>query len=198
MNDARALDDPNLKEILDRRSPMHHMIRVTPDAFSRCWDGHPSLMAGGWFGFRAGDTIRLQEYSVTVYPDRDMTESYTGREIRAEISEVLQSSRPSFAGPSVNLALTGMRRHRVGGEMLPAVPATPVAVETVFPDPPRIGQVYRHFKGQMYSVVELPLRECDLAPLVVYRSAEDGRTWCRSLTDFLAVVGGVPRFTLAD
>lgn len=61
----------------------------------------------------------------------------------------------------------------------------------------RAGQIYRHYKGKLYSIVKIGLKEDTMEPMVVYR--DERQVWIRSLTDFTQLVntesGIVERFT---
>lgn len=51
-----------------------------------------------------------------------------------------------------------------------------------------IGDVFRHFKGNVYKVIALA-RDCeDLSEVVVYQNVEKGDTWVRPLDNFLETV----------
>jgi hypothetical protein len=52
---------------------------------------------------------------------------------------------------------------------------------------PQPGQVFRHYKGGIYTVVARAVKEDTLEPLVVYRSDERGTVWARTLADFTEV-----------
>jgi hypothetical protein len=61
------------------------------------------------------------------------------------------------------------------------------------------GQIYRHYKGGLYSIVDVAIKEDTLEPLVIYRSNAKGTTWARTLANFTerAPGGGhppIPRF----
>lgn len=52
----------------------------------------------------------------------------------------------------------------------------------------RKGDVFRHFKGNMYEVVAIA-RDCeDLKEIVVYRNIDKGDVWTRPLDNFLETV----------
>jgi hypothetical protein len=63
------------------------------------------------------------------------------------------------------------------------------------------GARYRHYKGGLYEMVGAATLESDLAPMIVYRSA-DGALWIRPRSVFfeLVEVDGrqVPRFAPVD
>jgi hypothetical protein len=46
------------------------------------------------------------------------------------------------------------------------------------------GQIYRHYKGGLYTVVAVSLEEDTLEPLVAYHSNVKGTTWTRTLENF--------------
>lgn len=58
--------------------------------------------------------------------------------------------------------------------------------QTGKPDP-KANQLWRHYKGGTYLVLEVVLRESDRAPMVVYKStSEDQRHgWVRPLGEFM-------------
>lgn len=56
------------------------------------------------------------------------------------------------------------------------------------PDVPGVGQVYRHYKGGLYDIVAVGLRDDDLEPTIGYRSRKHGTTWFRTLTNFTEIV----------
>jgi hypothetical protein len=67
------------------------------------------------------------------------------------------------------------------------------------PGTPRAGQHYRHYKGGLYTVLAISLREYDLEPQVTYRSETYGTCWTRSLANFLEhVEPDCPRFALEE
>lgn len=49
---------------------------------------------------------------------------------------------------------------------------------------PKIGQVFRHYKGGLYVVTEVSIMEDSLEPLVTYRSNARGTSWTRTLANF--------------
>ena len=51
-----------------------------------------------------------------------------------------------------------------------------------------IGGIYKHFKGNLYKVVEVALHCEDLEEYVVYKSIENGKTWIRTKKEFLSEV----------
>ncbi len=65
-----------------------------------------------------------------------------------------------------------------------------------FPDvAPVEGQVYRHWKGGLYVVLALSVKEDTLEQMVTYRSLQRGNTWARTLKDWSSLVApDVPRF----
>jgi hypothetical protein len=65
--------------------------------------------------------------------------------------------------------------------------------------------IYRHYKGGEYDFIGVALVEATLAPVVVYRSTEDGTIWTRPAAEFFGkvqcpptgdgVMTLIPRFT---
>ncbi len=53
---------------------------------------------------------------------------------------------------------------------------------------PLPGEVYRHYKGDLYVVMVTCLRENDGEPTVVYRSLTNGRTWSRPVKEWNEIV----------
>ena len=51
-----------------------------------------------------------------------------------------------------------------------------------------IGGIYKHFKGNMYKVIEIALHCEDLTEYVVYKSIDTGKTWIRPKNEFLSEV----------
>ena len=51
-----------------------------------------------------------------------------------------------------------------------------------------IGGIYKHFKGNMYKVVDIALHCEDLDEYVVYKSLDNEKTWIRSKIEFLSEV----------
>jgi hypothetical protein len=68
---------------------------------------------------------------------------------------------------------------------------------------PQPGEVYRHYKGGIYSIVARAVKEDTLEPLVIYHSNKKGTNWARTLANFTELVPvhdeigirHVPRFT---
>jgi hypothetical protein len=60
------------------------------------------------------------------------------------------------------------------------------------------GHFYRHYKGNVYEVLEIGLHTETEESVVIYRPKEGGQTWVRPLKMFLESVdtslGRVPRF----
>jgi hypothetical protein len=48
----------------------------------------------------------------------------------------------------------------------------------------RPGQVYRHYKGGLYTIVTLGIKEDTLEPMVAYHSNAKDTTWVRTLANF--------------
>lgn len=55
------------------------------------------------------------------------------------------------------------------------------------------GQIYQHYKGGLYSIVDVGIKEDTMEPMVIYCSNLKGTTWIRTLADFTAIVtvGGI-------
>ena len=49
---------------------------------------------------------------------------------------------------------------------------------------PQAGQIYRHYKGGLYTVVARAIKEDTLEPLVIYQSNARGTVWARTLANF--------------
>ncbi len=46
------------------------------------------------------------------------------------------------------------------------------------------GEIYRHFKGNVYEVIAIAKDSEDLKDIVVYRNIEKGDIWTRPLDNF--------------
>jgi hypothetical protein len=53
---------------------------------------------------------------------------------------------------------------------------------------PKNGQVFKHYKGGTYEIVETGFLEDSEAPCVVYRSLEKNIVWVRTAKNFLEQV----------
>ena len=51
-----------------------------------------------------------------------------------------------------------------------------------------IGGTYKHFKGNLYNVIDIALHCETLEEYVVYKSIENGKTWIRPKNEFLSQV----------
>lgn len=60
--------------------------------------------------------------------------------------------------------------------------------------PPVAGEVYLHHQGLAYEVVCLA-KDQDREELLVIHKGADGQVWSRTVGNFMAYIGGVPRFT---
>jgi len=45
-------------------------------------------------------------------------------------------------------------------------------------------KLYRHFKGSLYRIMCLAIREEDMTEVVVYKSVDNGQIWTRPKRDF--------------
>jgi hypothetical protein len=50
------------------------------------------------------------------------------------------------------------------------------------------GQVYRHYKGGIYVVMAVSIKEDTLEPMVTYRSHRKRGVWTRTLANFIEMV----------
>jgi hypothetical protein len=53
---------------------------------------------------------------------------------------------------------------------------------------PQPGEVYRHYKGGIYSIVARAIKEDTLEPLVIYHSNLKQTNWARTLENFTEAV----------
>lgn len=53
---------------------------------------------------------------------------------------------------------------------------------------PKPGEIYRHYKGGLYSIVARAIKEDTLEPLVIYRSNAKGSVWARTLANFTETI----------
>lgn len=51
-----------------------------------------------------------------------------------------------------------------------------------------IGGIYKHFKGNLYKVIDVAFHCENLEEYVVYKSIENGKTWIRPKKEFLSEV----------
>ena len=65
---------------------------------------------------------------------------------------------------------------------------------------PEIGKTYRHFKGNLYKVVDIASHSETLEKMVVYKPLKTGDTWVRPLSMWDEIVDdkGTKRFTQID
>jgi len=67
---------------------------------------------------------------------------------------------------------------------------------------PKIGEIYRHFKGGMYTIVRAAQHSETLELYVVYESLDGGHVWVRPLTMFCEDIEKdgkkIHRFTLVE
>ena len=63
-----------------------------------------------------------------------------------------------------------------------------------------IGKTYRHFKGNLYKVVDIASHSETLEKMVVYKPLKTGDTWVRPLSMWDEIVDdkGTKRFTQID
>lgn len=68
-------------------------------------------------------------------------------------------------------------------------------------DKPIKGELWKHYKGGLYRILEVGTYESTMEPVVIYESLKDGSVWVRPTHIFLSTVdenGYVPRFSRAD
>lgn len=65
---------------------------------------------------------------------------------------------------------------------------------------PEIGKTYRHFKGNLYKVIDIANHSETLEKMVVYKPLKTGDTWVRPLAMWDEIVDekGTKRFTQID
>ncbi len=59
---------------------------------------------------------------------------------------------------------------------------------------PQPGEIYRHYKGGLYTVVCMSIKEDTLELLVTYHSNKKRTIWTRTVANFCEDVNGRPRF----
>lgn len=47
-----------------------------------------------------------------------------------------------------------------------------------------IGKLYKHFKGQIYRVINIAIYSEDLSKMVVYENVDNGKVWVRDYNMF--------------
>jgi hypothetical protein len=50
------------------------------------------------------------------------------------------------------------------------------------------GQIFRHYKGGLYTVVCICVKEDTLEPMVIYRSNAKGTVWARTFADWSELI----------
>lgn len=60
---------------------------------------------------------------------------------------------------------------------------------------PKAGEIYRHYKGGLYTVLARAIHEATHEPLVIYQSNVHGYIWARTLANWSERVQDRPRFT---
>jgi hypothetical protein len=60
-------------------------------------------------------------------------------------------------------------------------------------DVPQPGQVFRHYKGGLYSIVTPAIKEDTHEIMVIYRSNAKGTTWARTLANFTETIEIIDR-----
>jgi hypothetical protein len=57
------------------------------------------------------------------------------------------------------------------------------------------GQIWRHYKGTLYTVLDVGINEATLEPVVIYVERNNEPPWIRTLSEFMGQgVIGVSRF----
>jgi hypothetical protein len=62
----------------------------------------------------------------------------------------------------------------------------------------RVGQRWRHYRGNVYRITALAIVEATMRPVVVYSLGDPGRSWTQPLDEFLGDAGGIPRFVYVE
>lgn len=62
----------------------------------------------------------------------------------------------------------------------------------------KAGDIYRHYKGGLYSIVCTAIDEATLEPMVIYRSNSKGTTWARTLAVFTSLADTDTTYVLPD
>jgi hypothetical protein len=62
----------------------------------------------------------------------------------------------------------------------------------------RRGQIWKHYKGGLYTIVETAVKEDTLEPLIVYQSNKTGGVWARTLSNWVERVYQETEYTLPD
>jgi hypothetical protein len=63
---------------------------------------------------------------------------------------------------------------------------------------PRPGDIYRHYKGGLFTVVARAVKEDSLEPLVIYWSNASRQMWARTLDDWRSSVDTETEYVLPD
>lgn len=63
----------------------------------------------------------------------------------------------------------------------------------------KTGQIYRHYKGNLYKVINIATHTETLEEMVIYRRVKgDTSIWARPMSMWNEIVNGVPRFKLVE
>ena len=61
-------------------------------------------------------------------------------------------------------------------------------------NPPIQGEIWKHYKGKQYRIVDTAIQESDGLTVVVYKSIENPQTFVRPLSEFMEHLGDCYRF----
>lgn len=107
--------------------------------------------------------------------------SSPAEEVRAFMDKIVPTVHERLPADTLVAENLAMQNHKPQG-CPPSVPPT---------GRPRAGDVFKHYKGGKYVVVDIALREEDLEPMVIYKpwfgEAQTG-PWVRTLTGFMEEV----------
>lgn len=60
------------------------------------------------------------------------------------------------------------------------------------------GQIYRHYKGGLYTIREVAVKEDTLEILVIYQSNAKGSVWARTLSNWISLADTETEYVLPD
>lgn len=63
-----------------------------------------------------------------------------------------------------------------------------------------VGKFYKHYKGNLYKIIELGKHSENLEEMIVYQSVKDGQIWIRPKSMWNEIIdnNGTLRFTLQN
>ena len=63
---------------------------------------------------------------------------------------------------------------------------------------PRKGEIWQHYKGDLYQIIGIGEQEADSLPVAVYSSIKTTKIYTRPLSEFMDVINNRYRFSKID